>query len=244
MQSYNKTVKNKTVPVFIAICGLAIAGSVIFGTRASHSVNVDNNQGVTQSHKEILEIDKPQINKKLNTLQYAVSYALDGERTISEGIGNVLKFDSEKIKFAFMMVSEEGNNSKVKRNISPDGNGVTGYFAVDKGYFIDYYQDLFYTGVNEELLADLFVEKDGYIYGSVMNGVLMSTETYKVNSVTKENDDYEVIIDVLVINYDDESEVKYMSEEVTEYPLDAVAYQIKLNVTKTENGYTINSMVA
>ncbi len=244
MQSYNKTVKSKTVPVFIAICGLAIAGSVIFGTRASHSANIDNNQNEVVTRKEILDVDKAQVNKKLNKLQYAISYALDGERSISQGIGNVLKFDSEKIKFAFMLVSEDGNNSKMKRNVSPDGTGVTGYLAVDKGYFIDYYQDLFYTGVNEELLSDIFVEKDGYLYGSIMNGILMSTETYKVNTVTKENDDYEVLIDVLVINYDDESELKYMAEEVTEYPLDAVSYQIKLNVTKTETGYTINSMVA
>ncbi len=72
----------------------------------------------------------------------------------------------------------------------------------------------------------------------------MSTETYKINSVAKDGNNYEVVIDVLVINYDDETSIEYIDEDVVEYPDNLVAYQIKMNVTKNEQGYTINSMVA
>ena len=77
-----------------------------------------------------------------------------------------------------------------------------------------------------------------------MNGLMMSTETYKVNKVYKDGNNYEVVIDVLVINYEDDSSVKYISENVTDYPESAVAYQITLNVSQGEQVYTINSMVA
>lgn len=240
MQSYNKTVKSKTVPVFITICGIAVIGSAILGARSSFSANIDEKPAA----KEVVKIDKVDTNRKLNELQAAVNYALDGERTVSKGVGNVLKFDAEKIRFAFMVISEEGNNNRIKRNVNPEGNGVTGYVAIDKEYFIDYYQDLFNAGVNEELLKQIFVEKDGYIYGSIMSGILMSTETYKINSVAKDGNNYEVVIDVLVINYDDETSIEYIDENVVEYPDNLVAYQIKMNVTKNEQGYTINSMVA
>ena len=72
----------------------------------------------------------------------------------------------------------------------------------------------------------------------------MSTETYKVNKVYKNGESFELLIDVLVINYDDESSVGYMSDSVTEYPESAVAYQITLNVSPGEQVYTIDSMVA
>lgn len=243
MQSYNKTVKSKTVPVFITICGIAIIGSAILGARNSFSAKIDDNK-VVESNKEVINVDKVDLNKKLNSLQYAVNYALDGERTVEKGAGNILKFDSEKIRFAFMVVSQEGNNTRIMRNVNPEGAGVTGYIAVDKEYFIDYYQDLFHAGINEEIMKELFVEKDGYLYGSIMNGLLMSTETYKVNKVYKKGEGFEIVIDVLTINYDDESSISYMSEAVTEYPESAVAYQIVLNVSPGELVYTVDSMVA
>ncbi len=241
MQSYNKTVKSKTVPVFITICGIAIIGSAILGVRSSFSANIDEKK---PEASEVVKVDEVNVNKKLNELQAAVNYSLDGERTVTKGVGNVLKFDAEKIRFAFMVIAQEGNNNRIKRNVSPEGTEITGYVAVDKEYFIDYYQELFNAGVNEELMKQIFVEKDGYIYSSVMSGILMSTETYKVNKVTKVGDNYEVLIDVLVINYDDETSAEYIDEDVTEYPESLVAYQIKLNVTKSDQVYTINSMVA
>ncbi len=243
MQSFNQTTKSKTVPVFITICGIAIIGSAILGVRNSFSAKIDETP-VVEKEKEIVEIDKAELNKKLNELQFAVNYALDGERTVEKDSGSILNSDTEKIRFAFMVVSQEGNSSRMIRNVNVEGAGVTGYLAVDKEYFIDFYQELFHAGVDEELLGELFDEKDGYLYGSIMSGLLMSTETYKANSVTKQGDNYEILIDVLVVNYDDETSVEYIADDVTEYPSDAVAYQIKLNVTNGEAVYTINSMVA
>ncbi|MBQ4030703.1 MAG: hypothetical protein II625_03000 [Bacilli bacterium] len=243
MQSYNKTVKSKTVPVFITICGIAIIGSAILGARNSFSAKIDDSK-VVESNKEVINIDKVDVNKKLNELQYSINYALDGERTVEKGTGNVLKFDSEKIRFAFMVASQEGNNTRIERNVSPEGAGVTGYVAIDKEYFIDYYQDLFHAGINEEIMNELYVEKDGYLYGSVMSGLMMSTETYKVNKVYKSGDSFEIVIDVLTVNYDDESSIAYMSETVTDYPESAVAYQMTLNVSPGELVYTIDSLVA
>ena len=140
MQSYNKTVKSKTVPVFITICGIAIIGSAILGVRNSFSANIDEKKPTTE---EVVKVDEVNVNKKLNELQAAVNYSLDGERTVTKGVGNVLKFDAEKIRFAFMVIAQEGNNNRIKRNVSPEGSGVTGYVAVDKEYYIDYYQELF-----------------------------------------------------------------------------------------------------
>ena len=244
MQSFNQTTKSKTIPVFITICGIAIVGSAILGVRNSFSAKVDEGTKIVANNKENVEVDKVDLNKKLNSLQYAVNYALDGERTVTKDCGNVLNSDLEKIRFAFMVVSNEGNSSRMIRNVNIEGAGVTGYLAVDKEYFIDFYQELFHSGVNEELLNEVFDEKDGYLYGSIMSGLLMSTETYKVNTVYKDGNNYEIVIDVLVVNYDDEVSVDYIAEDVTEYPEDAVSYQITLNVSEADSVYTINSMVA
>ncbi len=244
MQSFNQTTKSKTVPVFITICGIAIVGSAILGISNSFSAKVDEGTKIVADNKEKVEVDKVDLNKKLNSMQYAVNYALDGERTVEKDSGNVLNSDLEKLRFAFMVVSSEGNSSRMKRNVNAEGAGVTGYLAVDKEYFVDFYQELFHAGLNEELLNEEFEEKDGYLYGSIMSGLLMSTETYKVNTVYRDGNNYEIVIDVLIVNYDDETSVDYIAEDVTEYPEEAVAYQITLNVTESDSVYTINSMVA
>lgn len=242
MQSYNKTVKSKTVPVFIAICGVAIAGSAILGIQNSFSANIDEGK-VVETRKEEIEVDKVISNKRLNELQYAVDYSLDGERHITTGVGNIFKYDAEKIRFAFMSISTNGNNNRIKRNVTADGEQIVGYLGVDREYFIDYYQELFHAGVNEDVLAQVFVEKDGYLYASIMSGLSMNTEVYKLNKVYKVGNNLEVVIDVLEVNYDDVS-VQYIDEDVVDYPESAVAYQITLNVTENPQVYTINSMVA
>ncbi len=244
MQSYNKTVKSKTVPVFITICGIAILGSAVLGARNSFSAKLDEGSKIVASSKEEISVDKVEVNKSLNELQYAVNYALDGERTVEKDSGNILKSDVEKVRFAFMVASSYGNTSRMIRNVNTDGTEITGYLAIDKEYFIDFYQDLFHAGVNEEILSELFEEKDGYLYGSIMSGLMMSSETYKVNKVYQDGDNYEILIDVIVVNFDDESSIDYIPEDVTEYPDSAVAYQITLNVTKGDGIYIINSMVA
>ena len=244
MQSYNKTVKSKTVPVFITICGIAVLGSAVLGARSSFSAKIDSDSKVVATTKEKVEVNKVELNRKLNELQYSVNYALDGARSVEKDSGNVLNSDMEKIRFAFMAASLNGNSSRMIRNVNVEGVGVTGYLAIDKGYFIDFYQDLFHAGVNEDMLKEEFDEKDGYIYGSVMSGLMMSSETYKVNTVYKEGSNYEIVIDVLIINYDDDKSVNYISEDVVEYPQEDVAYQIVLNVSQADAVYTINSMVA
>ena len=243
MQSYNKSTKSKTVPVFILICGCAIIGSAIIGSKSSFSANVQEEQ--TQTRKELIEVNKEESNRRLSDLQVAISYALEGERvdSITQGVGNILKQDSEKVKFAFYTAVERGNNSKIKRNTTPEGYSVTGYNGVDKEYFIDLYQDLFNAGLNEDLLSVLFTEKDGYIYGSTMTILLMSHEVYKVNSVYKDGDNLEIIIDVLEVD-DSNTDVDYRKDSVVEYPKEAVSYQITLNVTEVNEVYRINSMVA
>ena len=142
MQSFNKTTKSKTVPVFIAICGVAIIGSAIIGMRNSFSANIQEETKVEQVKKEEVSVDKVYSNKRLNELQFAVNYALDGERSITTGAGNVLKYDAEKIKFAFVALSYDANGSKVKRNVNSEGLEIMGSFAVDKDYYIDFYQEL------------------------------------------------------------------------------------------------------
>ena len=244
MQSFNKTTKSKTVPVFIAICGVAIIGSAIIGMRNSFSANIQEETKVEQVKKEEVSVDKVYSNKRLNELQFAVNYALDGERSITTGAGNVLKYDAEKIKFAFVALSYDANGSKVKRNVNSEGLEIMGSFAVDKEYYIDFYQELFHSGVNEDVLAQVLTEKDGYLYGSIMSGLSMDVEVYKVNKVYKSGKNLEVVIDVLEVSYDDEVSVKYMDENENDYPESAVAYQITLNLTENSQVYTINSMVA
>ena len=241
MQSYNKSTKSKTVPVFILICGVAIIGSAIIGSRSSFSANID--EGQVQTKKELIEVNKEESNRRLSDLQVALNYSLDGERSITQGVGNILKYDAEKVRFAFFTAIERGNNSRIKRNMTPEGYAVTGYNGIDKAYFIDFYQDLFNAGLNEDLLAQLFIEKDGYIYGSTMTMLLTTTEVYKVNSVYKDGNNLEIIIDVLEVD-DSSTEVDYRKDSVTEYPKEAVSYQITLNVVEVNEVYRINSLVA
>jgi hypothetical protein len=58
MQSYNKTVKSKTVPVFITICGIAVLGSAVLGARSSFSAKIDSDSKVVATTKEKVEVNK------------------------------------------------------------------------------------------------------------------------------------------------------------------------------------------
>ena len=122
--------------------------------------------------------------------------------------------------------------------------GVTGAYAVKVNYFKSYYKNLFNEEFSEVILEDqpAYVINDGYIYGSIMNGLSFSNTTLKIRSLNERDGKYYLLIDCIVS--DEDEYLNYAGDSIVDYPEDIVTYNIKMVLNKKGNFYAIESMVA
>jgi len=251
MESLTKKKKgpNQTAIVVVMMIMATVLGCMtIVDYQNSYSIKEDTNIEVpeeTTTEEEIINTEAIEANKKISKLQYAITYALNEIDAIdSRKNTEIIYSDAEKIKFTFATISLIDNEDNIKRNTNSEGQNIAGYLGINKDYFKKIYTELFTNPVDETTLANIYTEKDNYIYGSVSVGLVLSNTTFKLNSFTQDGDTYNIIIDVLKDNTNNSEYAKYFGDNVVEYPDSLVSYSIKLSVTKAENLYKINSMVA
>jgi len=243
MVSLNQSKKRGiSVPIVAVLCGAVLIAGAAISSKTGFAVKDSNNVVEQDSHY----INVEDTNKELNKLQLAIDYALEDTENVEYRINNGELINSlqEKISFAFIAAGYQGNEAKLIRNKNENGAGITGYLAVEKEYFKEFYKQLFNDEVNEVFLSEMYTERDGYLYGSTLGGLSLNEHTYKFNSLVVNGNSYTVIIDVLVGELGDDAYMEYVPASVTEYPKDLVSYSIKLSVTKNNELYTINSIVA
>ena len=233
------------IKVIIGILAIAVIGIGVLGIRNSYSARLEE-KDVLKTRTSNVEVDKMAANKELNKLYYALIGALDTGEVIQSrvGSGELLSDPMEKFAFAFFASYYNGdpNESILDKNAS--GMGVTGAYAVKVNSFKSYYKNLFNEEFNEVILEDqpAYVINDGYIYGSIMNGLSFSNTTLKIRSLNERDGKYYLLIDCIVS--DEDEYLNYAGDSIVDYPEDIVTYNIKMVLNKKGNFYAIESMVA
>ena len=129
---------------------------------------------------------------------------------------------------------------------TPTGEKETGSYGVDLAYFKDIYKKLFNEEVpnnaNYKLLGYGTPIKNNILYGSMFTGRPTTSVIFKANSITLKDKQYELLIDVLEFE-DQEDMDNYSSYSIITYDEKLVSYRVKVTY-ETNNGYVLKSIVA
>ena len=206
---------------------------------------------------ETIFFDKIKANNELNTFMMAFpTTGMNDDDTIiaSNRRNNVELLDAKtKLRLAWYYVFKSGSTDKLKYDASPSGEEVSGSAGVDFSYFKEFYQSMFdealptnpdYTvlGYSTDYL------KDNIIYGTMASGLPTIYTAFKAASITKTNDNYELIIDVIHEDNpeDDENAIinQYLENDKNDYPTNLVIYHLKVTYKIVNNKYILKSLVA
>lgn len=216
-----------------------------------------NKDSESPSEPEIINFNKEEANNYLEGLlsAYQVVAIADDDTIIGPSRRNQTELlDAKtKLKLAWFYVFGEASSDKQKEELNPYGEEVTGSDGIELNFFKEFYKKMFDEELPENtdysiLGYDKDMIKDNYLYGIRASGIPKLYTAFKANSITKIGDNYELLIDVIhedVDDNDDNSTIDpYLESNITSYPNQFIIYHIKITYKIINNNYVMKSMVA
>lgn len=216
-----------------------------------------NKESESTNESEIVNFNKEEANDYLEglLLAYQVVYIADDDTIIEPSRRNQTELlDAKtKLKLAWYYVFGKGSSDKYKEELNPYGEEVTGSDGVELNFFKEFYKKMFDEELPENtdysvLGYDKDMIKNNYLYGIRASGIPNIYTAFKANSITKIGDNYELLIDVIhedVDDNDDNSTIdQYLESKITSYPSEFIIYHIKITYKIINNNYVMKSIVA
>lgn len=254
--------------LLVASCALGFFLGTEYANKENNTPKVEEKTEKEEEKEEVEEEPKvPQVenitfnkektNEALDTFMLAFQMTgLNDDDTI---IGPSRRNQTElldaktKLKLAWYYVFKSGNSDKIKYDASPSGEEITGSAGVDLELYKSFYQSMYceelptnpdYTvlGYSKDSV------KNNILYGTMASGVATIYTAFKANSITKTDDNYELIVDVIHedVKEDDENPTieTYLENNQLSYPSNLVIYHLKITYKIENNKYLMKSIVA
>ncbi len=272
----SKKKKNLSIVLVIILLVVSCAFSFYLGVRNANKDIQEEKQAEKQSEKqeekepvvesepeepvekpEVVSFDKVKANEGLDTfmLAFQTTGMNDDETIIGTSRRNKVELldNKTKLKLAWYYIFKSGNSDKIMMDASPDGEEVSGSAGVELNFFKEFYKKMFGSDlvgtVDYSVLGyDKDAVKNNILYGTMASGMSEIPTAFKASSITKTNDVYELVIDVIYEDVEDDLEeakiYPYLDSEKVSYPAELVIYHVKITYKIVENNYVIQSMVA
>lgn len=263
MQVENNVKKKPKYWVIILVILLVVASGVLgwyLGTKNNSEstkndtkAQVNKEESKTEKNEvENISFDKTNANMQLSNLWYGLeelNLTTDGSLIPQESRNSQdLLSDQVKIKLGYYYIYKNCTDQS-KLHYGEEGTGLIG---IDYDYFKQEYEKIYGESLPSNADYSLLRYKEAGYESPIKDNILYSVSStgidrnsiLKANSITKTNDTYELVIDVL---YSKDSSVidTYVDESNVTYPEDLVAYKIKITYEINDNNnYIIKNMIA
>ena len=249
---------------FIALLVASFVGGWYLGTQQLQKEPIkEEDKSIKENETpeikpEVISFNKVEANEEMNALMSAFvlnNIADDKETIISVNRRNNTEIlnNEVKLKLAWFYVFDNADPTKIMDEATPSGEEVTGSAGVDFAYFKDFYKTMYGEDLPEQTDYSILgyekdAIKDNILYGASSSGMATIPTAFKANSITKVDDTYELVIDVIhdevLEDTGEEPIYDYIEADNVEYPKELIIYNIKITYKIVNNKYILESIVA
>ena len=251
--------------VLLLLAVIGLGGYVCYdklfkGNNSTENKKTDNEEVINKEEKDEEKLDVVKVNEQLEKLNVALHFALDFESIgltekqtywyLPENIKyNTELLDTEAKKHDFVFGSLVLMNIKdLKAEETPEGEEVTGSFAIPFDTYGQYYKDIIGSSIIKKTKypsnESEYIVSKGNVYGIFWSGYGPLGTILKYKSFEEKDGEYTLFADVITYTDEEYEDImKYDEYDVVEYSEDVISYKLKLVLTKVNDElYTIKSI--